>query len=158
MAVSASSAVLPASPSLEQLRKQAKDLLRAAKAGDRAAASRLILNVPRLRSLLPDKVPTNAPTLTEAQLAIARELGFPSWPKLKAHVERVAAARTRPFRCEPDYFEDRAGGLLSFVHAGLPSSLDLVRRYHPDFASASDDKIRYSVTKDVTRLVYARQH
>ncbi len=158
MAVNATSAVLPASPSLEQLRKQAKDLLRAAKAGDPAAASRLIANVPRLKSLQPQAVAGATPTLTEAQLTIARELSFPSWPKLKAHVERVATARTRPFRCEPQYFEDRAGGLLSFVHAGLPASMDLVRRFHPKFATATDEQIRFSVTKDVTRLVYARQH
>lgn len=158
MAFVAPTAVLPASPSLEQLRKQAKDLHRAARAGDRAAGSRLILNVPRFRTLLPEAVPGAAPTLTEAQLVIARELGFPSWPKLKAHVERVATARTRPFRCEPDYFEDRAGGLLSFVQAGLPESLALVRRFHPKYASASEDLLQSVVTVDDTRLVYARQH
>jgi ATP-dependent Clp protease ATP-binding subunit ClpC len=30
-------------------------------------------------------------TLVDAQHALAREYGFPSWPKLKAHVESVAA-------------------------------------------------------------------
>ena len=34
--------------------------------------------------------------LAGAQLVVAREHGFPSWPRLKAYVERVAAARPGP--------------------------------------------------------------
>jgi hypothetical protein len=56
---------------LEQQRKRAKDLLRAR----RAAGS------PGF-------------TLTDAQFAIARELGFPSWPALRAHITALNAARS----------------------------------------------------------------
>src|SRR5262249_40396328 len=69
---------LPAHPDLDQLRHQAKDLLRAAKGGDRDARSRIEAVSAEL-------------TLAAAQLAIAREYGFLSWWKLKAEVE----ARTR---------------------------------------------------------------
>jgi ankyrin repeat protein len=72
---------LPVRPDLEQLRHQARDLLRAARAGDAAAAARI-----RDVSTGP-----GALTLTAARLAIAREYGFPSWARLKADVE----ARTR---------------------------------------------------------------
>jgi hypothetical protein len=58
---------LPPRPSFSHLRKQAKDLLR------------------RLRQRTPDA------TLAEAQHALAREYGFDSWPKLKAHVELLVA-------------------------------------------------------------------
>jgi hypothetical protein len=60
------SRVLPPRPNLEYLKKQAKELL----AG---------------RS-------TNEPawTLSDAQHALAREYGFDSWPKLKAHIEARA--------------------------------------------------------------------
>ena len=58
---------LPARPSLDHLRKQAKALLQA------------------LRQQNPDA------SLSEAQHVLAREYGFASWPKLKAHVERLAA-------------------------------------------------------------------
>jgi GNAT superfamily N-acetyltransferase len=52
---------LPDRPNLDQLRHQARDL----------------------------KHSTDPPiTLTEAQLALARQYGFASWPKLKAEVER----------------------------------------------------------------------
>jgi ankyrin repeat protein len=70
-------AVLPARPDLDQLRHQAKDLLRAAKAGDAAAAGRI-------------RAVSGQLTLASAQLAIARDYGFASWAQLKAGVqERV---------------------------------------------------------------------
>jgi ankyrin repeat protein len=72
---------LPARPSLEQLRKQAKDLLRAARGGDGDA-------IARLRAATADP---KTPILTDAQLVIAREHGFPSWPRLVDHVRQVVA-------------------------------------------------------------------
>jgi uncharacterized protein len=66
---------LPARPDLDQLRRQAKDLLRAAQAGDAAALARVRAVSDRL-------------VLASAQLAVAREHGFASWPRLKTEVER----------------------------------------------------------------------
>ena len=67
-------ATLPAHPHLGQLRHQAKDLLRAAGAGEPAA-------VARLRAVSADL------SLASAQLAVAREYGFASWAGLKAAVQ-----------------------------------------------------------------------
>ena len=66
---------LPARPDLDQLRHQAKDLLHAAQHGQSGAIARI--------SAVSDRV-----TLSSAQLALAREYGFPSWAKLKLEVER----------------------------------------------------------------------
>jgi ankyrin repeat protein len=74
---------LPVRPDLDQLRHQARDLLRAARAGDVEAGA-------RIRAVAPQRA-TSPLTLTAAQLAIARDYGFPSWARLKAEVE----ARTR---------------------------------------------------------------
>jgi ankyrin repeat protein len=60
---------------LEQLRHQAKDLLRAAQTGDAEALGRI--------QAVSDRV-----QLASAQLALAREYGFASWPRLKREVER----------------------------------------------------------------------
>ncbi|MGH3035810.1 MAG: ankyrin repeat domain-containing protein, partial [Gaiellaceae bacterium] len=60
---------MPAAPGLEQLRKQAKELLRAHRAGDPAAAARVAAHHPR---------PDEPLKLAGAQLVVARELGFPS--------------------------------------------------------------------------------
>jgi ankyrin repeat protein len=59
---------LPERPSLEQLRKQAKDLRDTSRTADPSA------------------------TLSDAQLALAREYGFDSWPKLVHHVESMQPA------------------------------------------------------------------
>jgi hypothetical protein len=73
---------LPVRPDLDQLRRQARELLHAAGASD-AEALRRIHAVSEKR------------TLSAAQLAIAREHGFPSWPKLRAEVlRRRALSRT----------------------------------------------------------------
>lgn len=62
---------------LEQLKKQAKDLLKAWRKGDSAALSRVaVLDFQQ-----------HTPRLHLAQLTIARELGFSGWTQLKAWVE-----------------------------------------------------------------------
>lgn len=66
--------VLPEHPDLNQARRQAKTLLRAARGGDAAALARLAA--------------VSAPlTLAGAQLALAREFGQPSWPGLVREIE-----------------------------------------------------------------------
>lgn len=66
---------LPARPDLDQLRRQARELLRAAAAGEPGALARLGAVSGRV-------------TLSAAQLAIAREHGYRSWPALRAEIER----------------------------------------------------------------------
>jgi len=73
--------LLPERPSLEQLRKQAKDLLRDARRGDASALARI--------TATERSTPGAGITLANAQFAIAREFGFPSWPRLVRHVEAV---------------------------------------------------------------------
>jgi hypothetical protein len=68
---------LPARPSLEQLRKQAKDLLRDCKDGDADALER----VRRYKSQ------AITPLLADAQFALAREYGFESWAQLVHEVD-----------------------------------------------------------------------
>src|SRR5262245_42789647 len=75
------SSPLPASPDLELEKKQAKALLKAYRAGDATAAVRMHAVLPRLASA------GARATLADAQLVQARERGFESWPKLKAHIE-----------------------------------------------------------------------
>jgi hypothetical protein len=73
---------------LEQQKKRAKALLRALQAGDPAAAERLRARHPRA-----DRVQPAEARLADAQLVVAREGGFESWPRLKAHAAQLGAAR-----------------------------------------------------------------
>jgi hypothetical protein len=66
---------LPDRPDLDQLRRQARELLRAATEGEPHALTRLRQVSERV-------------TLSSAQLTLAREYGFPSWPALRTEAER----------------------------------------------------------------------
>jgi ankyrin repeat protein len=94
---------LPARPSLEWLKKTAKDKLKALRAQNASAV------------------------LAEAQLALARDYGFDSWRKLKRHVEQqertAAAAEASP---APTLTRDQiVHGFLKLVGTG---QIDEVRR------------------------------
>lgn len=71
---------------LVQQRKRAKELLQRIKAGLE----------PEKRVLLYRLNPTSSITLASAQWLIAREVGFDSWPKLKAHADAISFARRHP--------------------------------------------------------------
>jgi ankyrin repeat protein len=80
---------------LEQLRKQAKELVRAARAGDPHALERL---------------GGREPILARAQLVIARENGYASWPALVAAAEANSDAFVR---AATDNHRERAEGMLA---------------------------------------------
>ena len=83
----------PSIVNLEQQRKRAKDLVRAHRQQRAEAALRIRRSLPRARQQSVSEVLAAAFTLSEAQLVVAREAGFASWPSLKRHVEGV---RVRP--------------------------------------------------------------
>ena len=66
---------LPVRPNLDQLRHQAKDLLRDIRSGDPTALA-------ELRKHHPDPVEPGNAQLADAQLTLARAYGLPSWPRL----------------------------------------------------------------------------
>ncbi len=77
---------------VEQLRKQAKELVRAARGGDPSALARL------------GDLPVR---LASAQLVLAREHGYPSWPAL------VRVEVEQPFHDDIEYYEGRADGIAT---------------------------------------------
>lgn len=74
---------LPHNTNLEQLKSQAKALLKQARVGDAQAVGRF---APYFT--FTSDVP---PKLYQAQLIIARELGYSSWPKLKEALQQAEA-------------------------------------------------------------------
>ena len=68
---------LPPKPSLEHLKKQAKDLLSAHHVGEQAALDRVSPYFPTGSEF----------SLTQAQFVLAREYGFSSWHALSVHVD-----------------------------------------------------------------------
>jgi ankyrin repeat protein len=89
---------------LEQLRKQAKERVR-----ERRRAGQEV-------------------RLADVQFELARELGFASWPKLKAYVERLSLEQ--PFHADLDYYEGRAHGIASVMGVSAAEARrDLARRH-----------------------------
>ena len=92
---------------LEQQRKLAKDLIRAARDGDPAALA-------RIRAVRPDAAPPRSLKLADALLAVAREGGFESWPTLVA-----------------DFQERDVKAFCDAVHGGdIPGTQQLLARTH----------------------------
>ncbi len=73
-------------PSLEKLKKDAKDLLKALKSGQAAAFERWAKHH--------NKTP-NEVKLADAQLIVARENSFISWARAKQHITQVVTAKQR---------------------------------------------------------------
>jgi ankyrin repeat protein len=85
---------LPARPSLEQYKKQAKDLLRSHSAAEPDALNRIKRHHPILHKLSRAEISSTHFTLTDAQLILAREHSFESWPKFAAYIETLRLIRT----------------------------------------------------------------
>ena len=151
---------LPAGLHLEQQKKRARELLNAVCAGDSDAIDRFSRPHPRCAGRPAASVRAAPWALHDAQLVVAREHGFMSWPRLKAELEGQAASRrTRLFVGELGFYEERAQGLVSAHEAGVSGALAQIREWDPRFAGASDEVIRGAeFTVDEARLVYARQH
>ncbi|MEV5715944.1 ankyrin repeat domain-containing protein [Amycolatopsis mediterranei] len=112
--------MLPAKPSLDQLRKRAKDLARA-----------------------------EGVKLSEAQFRIARDHGFPSWPKLQAYVRRVTEhgeTLQHPYHQDVGYYAERALGLLASAEDDTPGAKEPFARWNQP------------LTRDGARAVVAREH
>jgi hypothetical protein len=88
---------LPANPSLDHLKYQAKDLLRAHRARRPDANQRIREFHPRFRDLSDDAIAAAKFALSDAQLAIAREYGFASWARLKAQVGQPSTDLSLPY-------------------------------------------------------------
>src|SRR5690348_8773870 len=87
---------LPSRPNLEQLKNQAKDLLKSCQTADPEALRRIRANHPHYSNAVETEIPAAKLSLSDAQLVIAREYGFASWPKLKDHVESLLLETADP--------------------------------------------------------------
>ena len=156
---------LPGRPNIDQLRHQARELLRAAADGEPSALARI--------RAFSDRV-----SLSAAQLSVAREYGFASWPALHAEVERRLAGLPSgdggAGRAEASWsfggaapIETAAGtlypgGLVAGTgHAFLDASLTPTRQTQerltlpPPPISSSDRAARGEAFRDLTKAIIA---
>jgi hypothetical protein len=79
---------LPSNPNLDHLKYQAKDLLQERSAHTPEIAQRIREFHPRFGRATDAEIFDAQLSLADAQLTIAREYGFPSWARLKRHIEK----------------------------------------------------------------------
>ena len=126
--------LLPQHPNLEQLRKQAKDLLEQYRSGDSAANA----EVQRFERN-PDP---STLALNDAQRILARAYGYDSWPKLKAFVDGANMAR---------FAESVKAGDLSKVQSMLAARPELVGM---DMAGNNEHRaLHYAVLRNDVPMV-----
>ena len=83
---------LPPNPSLDHLKHQAKDLIKEHRGRDPGAVQRLREFHPRFLNANDAAILAGSLKLSDGLLAIAREHGFRSWARLKAHIEKPTHA------------------------------------------------------------------
>lgn len=121
---------LPARPSLEQYKKQAKELLKSCRSADAEALRRVRQNHPRFSKLADAELRNAKLALADAQVVIAREHGFESWPKFVKRIEVLnseIAALANP--------------LAAFIEAaiwhGTLDAAEAILAAHPEIARTS---------------------
>jgi putative phosphoribosyl transferase len=128
--------VLPARPQLDQYKKQAKDLVKACTASVPEALERIRLHHPRFRGLADRDVHRDSFKLADAQLVIAREHAFETWPRFSSHVDSLTP-RSLNHRIAFDKIElsasvtgrEGAAGVVLFAHASGSGRFHPANRY-----------------------------
>jgi hypothetical protein len=150
---------LPSHPSLEHLKYQARDLLEALSQGNAEAIARVREFHPRFARTSDDEIRSSKLSLADAQLIIAREYGFESWPKLKHHVESSMQAAAPTFTTD---FKPPAGrvelrikwpaGACIVKEMGLKQNMEIYSPGEPDPAKQElslTSQYAYRVVKEL---------
>lgn len=127
---------LPARPNVDHLRGQAKDLLKHHAARTPEAFQRLREFHPRFSLLDDTAIASTKLTLSDAQLALAREYGFSTWTSLKRRVDDTP--RAAGSEMDKPHHERITDPLFShaveLLDAGDRAGLDALLQQHPALA------------------------
>lgn len=124
---------LPPDPNLDQLKHQAKDLHASAAARDERALQRMRDYLPRLAAAPYAAVRDERFTLAEAQLVVAREYGFRSWPRLVEHVRGTHGNTQAPAAAGLDA---TTSAFFAAVRARDVAAIDRMLVEHPALVDA----------------------
>jgi hypothetical protein len=114
--------VLPKHPDLDQLKRQAKELLDAVRAGEPDAVSEAAARYPG--------ADLQKFALHDAQLVLARARGFHSWPRLKAY---VSGGMIKPPEMESDLGRD-VWDTITAAAAGDTLTLQRLMEHDPSLS------------------------
>jgi hypothetical protein len=148
---------LPARPNLEFERKEAKALIRRLRARDPDSLARARAQHSAIDASSSDRI-----QLTDAQLVIAREYGFASWPKLVRYFSDVARQRYSvkgSIHTRLDWLQQSVQSILSGHSRRTSRSGRALAAYAPRFYGLRMDAVFAMAPSEVeARLVIAREN
>ncbi len=122
---------LPPNPNLDHLKYQAKDLLKEHAARDAGAAQRIREFHPSFRRAPDADIFSAHLKLSDAQLTIAREAGFPSWARLKRHIEKPTLTDQLNLPHQERIEDPIFRRAVDLIDAGDASGLRVYLKQHP---------------------------
>jgi hypothetical protein len=125
---------LPAVPHLDHLKYQAKDLIKDHSARNPQAAQRIREFHPRFRNASDAEIFNASLSLSTAQLTIAREYGFPSWTRLKRHIEKPTLSDRLDLPHHERIEDATFRRAVELLDAGDVSGLRAHLKQHPSLA------------------------
>lgn len=147
---------LPPRPSLEFEHKEAKALLRRLRVGDPDALVRARARHPAMDASAPARI-----RLADAQLVIAREYGFTSWPRLVRYFGDVDRQRYNHRSIQSgrrDFYDGSVRSLVVEHRDRRVWAARALASYVPRFYGMRvDDVFASTVTEDDARLAVARR-
>jgi hypothetical protein len=123
---------LPANPSLDHLKHQAKDLLRQQAQREPSSAQRLREFHPNLRRATDQEIFSTHLTLSDAQLATARQYGFASWARLKRHIENPGLSDKLALPHHERIEDPTFCRAVNLIDSGDVSGLSLLLKENPN--------------------------
>jgi ankyrin repeat protein len=129
---------LPDQPNLDQQKKQAKDLLHAHAQAEPTALDRIARHHPRLHNQPLDAIRVARFQLADAQLVIAREHGFESWPKFAKHIKTLRLSREVASLGDPaSAFIEAACSPRHGHRSGTLEEAEMILARYPQVAASS---------------------
>ena len=122
---------LPSHPNLDHLKYQAKDLLKEHAARSPETAQRIREFHPRFDRATDLEIFNAALTLSDAQLTIARESGFPSWTRLKRRIEKPTLSDRLDLRHHERIEDPVFRRAVNLLDAGDTTGLRALLELHP---------------------------
>jgi len=129
--------VLPEHPDILQYKKQAKELIRECNLGSAEALTRIRKHLARLPGS--SALPPAGIRLADAQLVLAREHGYDSWPKFAKHIETLRIIRSLETIDDPvnTFIEVASVDRRGWHSSGTLEHAELVVARHPATARAN---------------------
>ena len=129
--------LLPDHPNLEQYKKQAKELRRSAVAGTPGDVERIRRHHPRFGQVRSDSL--RDLSLADAQLVLAREHGYESWPEFARHIETLRVIRSLEDLRDPvqTFIEVACVDLKGWHGSGTVEHAGTIRSRYPEVSTAN---------------------